>query len=509
MSNEDVFEAGFFDDDDSTADVSLNHDDAIKVLIVDDEPEIHSVTKLALNNFEFKGRPIVFLDAYSGEEAKEMLSSHTDIAVVLLDVVMETDHSGLDVARWIREDIKNDIIRIILRTGQPGQAPERQVICDYDINDYKAKTELTSQKLFTLMYTTLRSHEHIITLEQNKYGMERVIEATKQIIGIVDILEFLQASLDQLINLIGVKDSIVITTNSHSKRNINIIGSTGALKKLPHYTVVDDLPFFDIMEECLNQKKTIFKEKEIILYCENQINTAVFYVAHNGDLNDLDEHLLHIFTENIVIALENTSLNEQIKNSQREMIYRLGEIIESRSKETGNHVKRVAKYSELIAILYGLDENRCSSIMLASPLHDIGKVGIPDSILNKPSKLDPDEWEIMKTHAQIGQKMLEGSNQSLLDTGSLIAGTHHERWDGTGYPLNLEGNNIPIEGRITALADIFDALSSERCYKPAWSHDKVVAFIMDERGKIFEPKLVDLMVENMDKFIKIQQQYIG
>ena len=145
-----------------------------KILIVDDEPEVHAVTKLALSDFNFQGKGLTFLSAYSGAEAKALSEQHPDAAIMLLDVVMETDDAGLLVARYIREQLHNEHVRIILRTGQPGQAPERQVIINYDINDYKNKTEVTAIKLKTLLYAGLRSYRDICIIEHHKAGLEKI-----------------------------------------------------------------------------------------------------------------------------------------------------------------------------------------------------------------------------------------------------------------------------------------------------------------------------------------------
>ena len=149
-----------------------------KILIVDDEPEVHAVTKLALNDFILDDKCLEFVSVYSGEEAKSYFRQHDDVAVVLLDVVMETDEAGLDVAEYIREQLHNHFTRIILRTGQPGQAPEREVIINYDINDYKSKTELTAQKLFTVMIAALRSYRDIMVIEESRAGLEKIINAS-------------------------------------------------------------------------------------------------------------------------------------------------------------------------------------------------------------------------------------------------------------------------------------------------------------------------------------------
>jgi CheY-like chemotaxis protein len=148
---------------------------AWKVLIVDDEEQIHAVTKMVLSDFRFRDKPLAFLSAFSGAQGREVLRDQPDVAVVFLDVVMETEHAGLDLAKEIREGLGNRFVRIILRTGQPGQAPERRVIVDYDINDYKEKSELTSQKLFSSMVTALRSYQDIMTIETSRRVLENII----------------------------------------------------------------------------------------------------------------------------------------------------------------------------------------------------------------------------------------------------------------------------------------------------------------------------------------------
>ena len=185
----------------------------------------------------------------------------------------------------------------------------------------------------------------------------------------------------------------------------------------------------------------------------------------------------------------------------------MGEIGETRSKETGNHVKRVAKYSKLLAKIYGINENEANNLLIASPMHDIGKVGIPDSILKKPGKLTKDEFEFMKDHSMIGYNILKDSNRDILKTAAIVAKEHHEKWDGTGYPLGLKGEEIHIYGRITAIADVFDALGSDRCYKKAWKDEEIFKFFKKEKGKHFDPVLVDLFFDNLEQFLKIRDKY--
>jgi HD-GYP domain-containing protein (c-di-GMP phosphodiesterase class II) len=207
------------------------------------------------------------------------------------------------------------------------------------------------------------------------------------------------------------------------------------------------------------------------------------------------------------LSLKVYSQNAELEETQREMIYRLGELGETRSKETGNHVKRVAKYSYILAQKCALSEDDCNLIFLASPMHDIGKVAIPDAVLNKPGKLSIDEWEVMKTHSEIGYSLFNSSKRPILKASAIISNTHHEKYDGSGYPNGLKGEAIPIMGRITAIADVFDALGSERCYKKAWPLEEVLNFFKQERGKHFDPELIDLFFEHLDEFLQVRNKY--
>jgi len=197
-------------------------------------------------------------------------------------------------------------------------------------------------------------------------------------------------------------------------------------------------------------------------------------------------------------------LNEDIVATQKEIIFRLGALAESRSKETGLHVKRVAKYSELLALYSGLSEEEAEIVKTASPMHDIGKIAIPDVILNKPARYTPEEFEIMKTHAQIGYDMLKDSKKEILKAAAIIAYEHQEKYDGSGYPRGISAHDIHIYGRITAVADVFDALGSQRVYKKAWSDKEIFKLFKNESGKHFDPVLIQIFFDNIDEFLKIR-----
>lgn len=483
-----------------------------EILVVDDEEGVHQVTTLTLKEFTFDNRRLKLFHAYSAAEALEYLMQHPNIAIVLLDVVMESEHAGLGLVKKIREDLNNVNVRIVLRTGQPGQAPEREVIQNYDINDYKTKTELTANKLFTLMYATLRSYRDIITLEKSRKGLEKLIMASRGISSRGALAEFIRVTVEQLANLLNIEETTIFSCKATGYilldqclevySSDNPLGSSCInIAELPNEKQ-------NIIVSAITEQKNVFEKDKFVMYCSNSSHIVLFFAQINQELSDLDIRLLNIFTENLIVTLDNIQLNETITDSQKEMVYRLGEVVESRSNETGNHVKRVAHYSELLALLVGLDKTEAELVKTASPMHDIGKIAIPDAILTKPGKLNAEEWEIVKTHPRLGYEILEQSSLVVMSMSAIIALTHHERWDGTGYPEGLQGTDIHIYGRITAIADVFDALGSERCYKEKWELDKILALFKSEKGKHFDPLLTELFLDNLEKFLAIRDRFV-
>ena len=243
-------------------------------------------------------------------------------------------------------------------------------------------------------------------------------------------------------------------------------------------------------------KVSNFKKNGEVFHC----NVTMYPLKNNNE-----EIVEYMCIRHDITQIE--KLHDELEDTQREIIYKLGELGECRSSETGQHVKRVAEYSKLLAIKIGLDEKDVNRLFMSSPMHDIGKVGIPDSILNKNGKLDSAEWEVMKTHAQIGYEILRTSKREILQSAAIVSYTHHERWDGSGYPLGLKGEDIHIFGRITAIADVFDALTSERVYKKAWSLEEVLKLFNEEKGKHFDPNLIDVFMNNLDEILEIKEKF--
>jgi len=480
-----------------------------KVLIVDDEAVVHEVTRLVLQNFEYEGRGLHFLNAHSAQEARELLGQHPDIAMAMVDVVMESEHAGLDLIRYIREELKNTLIRLVLRTGQPGQAPERMVIREYDINDYKAKTELTAQKLYTTVMTSLRSYGDLAALEANRRGLERVIKASGAIFQIADLSRFIQGVMEQLVALLHLGgDSVFLGYDCLALENTQ--GACEVLAATGHSALAGQVdPRRDmapevraLLDDALTRKASLVRGDAYVGYFQPRPGREdVIYVTSHQPLSADDIRLLDLFLHNVSIAYENALLRDEIEGTQRDMVYMLGEAIETRSLETGQHVRRVAELCRLIGRGIGLSEREAEILHIAAPLHDFGKIGIPDAILHKPDRLEGEEWTVMQTHSSIGEELLGRSRREILQAAALLAGSHHERWDGGGYPRGLAGEAIPVYGRIGAVADVFDSLAGARCYKHAWPPEQVFAYLQAERGRHFDPAIVDWVLSHQDEVL--------
>lgn len=483
------------------------------MLVVDDEPEVLQVTRLVLGGMEFDGRRLEILEATSAAQAAEILHNRTDVAVLLLDVVMETPQAGLQLIHHVREELANQLVRIVLRTGQPGEAPELDVVTAYDINDYREKTELTATRLIVTMYTALRTYHHLCVIEAQRRGLESVIGSSAQIFARRNPTDFSHAMLQQLVELLGGDVDVLCCElpDQHSQviPGFVALAGTGRFKSMPGRDPAVLLPVavLDTMRDSCASGQSHYDDSVCVLHLSGgQRRQHLLFACLAPHFTALNWQILRLFTSNAAIAWDNLHLASELLDAQQEMVYLLAGTAETRSRETASHVHRVGLLAGILAAALGLDAEHADLLRLAAPLHDIGKVGIPDQVLNKAGPHTEDEARIMRTHAEIGARLLGHSQRPVMRLAAEIALAHHENWDGTGYPTGLAGEAIPLSGRITMVADVFDALGSRRCYKEPWSADAIRAFLEAQRARKLDPVVLDQLFANWDEAVALRDK---
>ena len=348
----------------------------------------------------------------------------------------------------------------------------------------------------------------------SKISLEKDLE--KLLILLADMGRELIVSDRCTVWMIDDKKGIIWTKVAHGIARLEVPkdkGIVGSVLKDGAPIIIND-PYNDPRFNKETDLKTGYRTKSIIALPIKNSQDQIIGIFQGINKLTKEEKFVDSDLERLLLAstytgkeLEAAMLYEEIVNTQKEIIFTMAEIGEMRSKETGNHVKRVAEYSYILAKSYGLSEEEADLLKMASPMHDIGKVAIPDSILLKPGRLTDEERKYMNTHTELGFEMLKHSNRKILKAAAIVSYQHHEKWDGTGYPQGLSGENIHIYGRITAIADVFDALASDRCYKKAWELERVYKLLNEERGKHFDPKLVDAFFNSLDDILKIRDIY--
>lgn len=481
-----------------------------KILVIDDEPSVHTLTQLILKRMKFSGRRVQLFSAYSAEEAKKVLHEEADIAVAVVDVVMESEHAGLELVEYIREELGNGYIRLVIRTGQAGSAPEREVIDHYDIDDYKDKTELTAQKLYTAIRSALKAYRDIMIIESNRQGLERILNATPGLYlpSFDSADQFFQGVLQQVIGLCQLgKNGLLCTINSFistfDSDDAQVRAGTG------DFFLRDNINQNPECVEVIRSCSRIIKEGReprygelksgaLLLPLGNKLQVPGFiYLESTHCLTKNDRHLIQVMVNQCSSALENLKLHFELKEANRESLYMLAMAAEFKDQNTGNHIRRISEYTRLLALEMGLRAEEAEECAQASILHDIGKLGIPDAILQKPARLTEDEFTFIRRHTTLGARILERHHWFQLAKD--IALYHHEHWDGGGYPLGLRGNEIPLTARIVSVADVYDALSHKRPYKEAWEPERCIANLRENAGTKFDQTVVDAFLRLTDR----------
>ncbi len=459
----------------------------ISILYVEDDKDIRDYMNILLKSF--------FDTTYTAENGKEALEIYEKkhIDIILSDIAMPI-MDGIEFSREIKK--RNPSQNIIITSAFEESAYFIELI-NIGVNKFILKPPSNRQLFETLIY--------ICRLIQNDKELERHRENAKlELIENRELLRQYKDVVDQaaLVTKTDLNGTITYVNDNYCKSTgysrEELLG--GNHKILRHPDVPSSV--YAQMWKDIQAKKTW---KGVIKNYKKDRSEFIAQTLIAPILNSRNEIQEYIGIRHDITAM--VHLSKEIEETQREMLYILGEMGETRSQETGFHVKRVAKYSLLLARLFGLSEEEAILVYIASPMHDIGKIAIPDRILLKPGKLTDDEFEEMKRHATYGYDIFKSSSRPTLQAAAIIAHEHHEKYDGSGYPRGLKGEEIHPFGRIVALADVFDALSTKRVYKDAWPMDKVLEFLKEQKDKHFDPQLVDLLLENLEEFLAIKERY--
>ena len=509
-------------------DAPLAFDDAVEaetpdaeawpILVVDDEPDVHTVTKLAIGELQYQGRPVALHHASNSSEARAALAKQ-QFAVALFDVVMDTDNAGLELVKHLRDSLGEQQTRIIIRTGQPGTAPEWSTVTDYDVNGYEDKATATAQRMRTAVLTALRGFDQLQQLERARAEVAKQNHGLRTLVGTLRVMaaadedkQRKQILMEGLREVIGNPEkfgAIVVQRRiiNAGANSLDLVTDAAGIYARATKIGLDALSseINARVRYCFQDRTTRFESDHASIYASSVRNEpCVIYLAHPEGL-PLHPDMLQLFCQSAADINEAVQLYEQVTTAQSEMVLVLSEAVEARSMETGNHVRRVGAYCRTLAKHMGLSDNVGEMLELAAPLHDVGKVSIPDKVLKKPGGLSHDEWQVMKTHAEIGRNLLREHDHPVMRAAAIVAGEHHEKWDGTGYPNQLAGERIHLFGRITAVADVFDAISSDRVYKKAWPLEKCRAHIVSLAGKQFDPEVVKAFDACFDELVEIRE----
>ncbi len=314
-----------------------------KVAVIDDEPAVHDGTRFALSDYRLNGQSLEILSAYSAAEGRQLMRNHPDVAVVLLDVIMESDTAGLDLVEFIRKDLKNDTVRIILRTGQPGQAPERRVIVDYDINDYKAKTELTADKLFTAMTAALRSHQQLQRMIETRRGLEIIIEAASTLFDFKSMQRLAEGVLTQIASLLNVDCAgiLVLREPQNAHETFSVLAGSGCYSRFIGTDVskIIEHDLRHLVEEAFARRRHEFSSRRSVLYIKTLSEREVVVVLEAArHLSETDRALVEIFCSRLSIAFDNVILYEQLQRANLNLEERVSE----RTQDLTNANRRLA-----------------------------------------------------------------------------------------------------------------------------------------------------------------------
>lgn len=468
------------------------------VIVADDDDGIHRITDIALADVEFEGQPLQLIHTYSAQETFEALKSHPETALVILDVIMETENAGFNLIPRIREELGNSMVRIVLRTGQSG-VPAMQAIREYDINDYKDKLDMSQDTILTMIYSCLRSFKHIRMIDQNKRKTQALFASIPSLLRLSSFSTFVSAAFEQFVSVAEMGGGFVLAQSTGpGSHDLRVVIGTGAFQGKDGLLLADVIPT-EVVDYTLGDviNGYIGPRRYIGVYGSVERGTRRVIFADDLPMDESTRSLFDIMADSISTACENLALREEMEETQREMVSVLGEAIQTGSIMPGSHVRHIAETSYLLALGLGLSEREAQMIRLAAPLHDIGRSGIPNSVMNSAAVSRTEQEEMMREHPMVGYRMLSRGGSEVMQLAAQIALQHHENWDGSGYPFGSAGPEIGLPARIVAVADRLDMAMENLFTREPWSLDKIVDSVAERAGTELDPMIVSVLKQNI------------
>lgn len=483
-----------------------------KILIADNEIKMHTVTFNLIHDYKFDEFSIEFLHAFNRAQALDLLMKNQDIVMTIVNEKMDSPIDGIAISRFIREELDNNTMKIVLRTKDSSYYSIESFIYKYNIGDCKTSSELKGNRLFRLILSSVNQYVQMLSLDGHRIELQKIIKASSDMHEYSSQDELLKGFLMQISSLIDCNSNDSLVVKWDKEGQFEIVAALGDYDK-DIGLLIDQVELSHMGDHSLkshmiqNQKHSLeFFDNYFIATYQSSVG-CIYCIYYEHKKDSINRNLLKVFMKNSSILLDKFLINDKIYEEQREMIISLGEFVEKRDKWIHNHVVRVSKLSRVLASKLDFDEDEITKIELASSIHDVGKLVVPDNILNKPGKLDVEEFETIKKHTTTGFHLFEALDTSFLEIIKNIIRHHHEWWNGNGYPDNLIGERIPVEARLVAIIDVFDALTSERPYKKAWTVEKAVEYIEKQSSIQFDPRLVDIFMDSLDEIIEVMKVY--
>ena len=485
-----------------------------KILIADDDRDVHEATRLALRGIQFRGRALEFIDAYSGTQTLAVLQEHPDTAIVFLDVIMESEDAGLAAARRIREN-GFKLVRIIVRTGFPGQAPERQVIVDYDIHDYKEKSGLSVQKLFTSVISALRAYADLVALESHRRGLMSVLESVSwfDFLAVRNYVAGMLAEFSDLARLGSGRIVMIARSSAKPEEQPVIVASLGDWREPGEPLGVDDLSAetHALVRNSFGQMQAVSGEDGGTWFVRNHGIDLVVFAAGKDALAQADEVLLEVFLGKVCQAIGSQRAYANIESDRDAVLRGLALRAERWNDHAAVELERLSRLTCAIATRLNttlvfpeeIDRHFVRVIGIAAMLHDLGNDSIAAVLLAKRSDYDPQERASMQAHVGAGGDALKyflvGTGDSLvLNLAHDIIAAHHERFDGAGYPRGLHGDAIPLAARLVSVADAYVAMTSPRPHRSPVESSVARAAIKSGAGGCYDPRVVEAFLQLLE-----------